>query len=242
MIGRADEDVVDVEQESAAGAARDLAQEIGLGECAFGEDDVGRGVFEQDRPPQRGLHLVDMVHDASEGFEGVGQGQEIVEEGALVGRPRQVLGNERRLEALRDRRQPLEMRLVQRPRRADRQADAVQRQRVTLADGVEAAMRRAARAHVVFRVDLEKPKLRARFHDRLEVLGLESDADAPAASDIDDRRWSCASPRPRCSTGWRLRLRWRAAACYIGRLASFALRVEIFSPTCNGRPDETKAV
>ena len=89
---------------------------------------------------------------------------------------------------LRDRRQPLEMRLVQRPRRADRQADAVQRQRVTLADGVEAAMRRAARAHVVFRVDLEKSKLRARFHDRLEMLGLESDADARRAG------------RPRIST------------------------------------------
>src|SRR5271154_7101400 len=54
----------------------------------------------------------------------------------------------------------------------------MQRQRVTLADGVEAAMRRAARAHVVFRVDLEEPKLRPGFENGLEMLRLESDADA----------------------------------------------------------------
>ena len=39
-------------------------------------------------------------------------------------------------------------------------------------------MRRAAGAHVVFRVDFEKPKLGTRVDDRLEMLGLESDADA----------------------------------------------------------------
>src|SRR5271168_5009280 len=38
-------------------------------------------------------------------------------------------------------------------------------------------MRRAARAHVVLRVDFEKTKLWPRFDDRLEMLGLETDAD-----------------------------------------------------------------
>ncbi len=70
---------------------------------------------------------------------------------------------------------------VERPGRADRQADAVQRQRIKLADRVEAAMRRAARAHIVFRVDFEKPKLWTRLDDRLEMLGLEPDADARRA-------------------------------------------------------------
>ena len=69
VIGRADEDVVDVEQKAAAGAPRDLAQEIGFRERAFGEHDIGRGIFEQDGPAKRVLRLVDMVGDPSERFE-----------------------------------------------------------------------------------------------------------------------------------------------------------------------------
>ena len=42
-------------------------------------------------------------------------------------------------------------------------------------------MRRAAGAHVVFRVDFEKPKPWTRVDDRLEMLGLESDADGSSA-------------------------------------------------------------
>ena len=95
-----------------------------------------------------------------------------------MGRPGEVLGHERRLKALGDRGEPLKMSAVERPGRADREADAVQRQRIELADRIEAAMRRAARAHIVLRVDLEKPKLRTRVEDRLEMLGLEADADA----------------------------------------------------------------
>jgi hypothetical protein len=68
-----------------------------------------------------------MVGDPDERLEGVGEGQEIVEERPIVGRPGEVLGNQRRFEAPRDRSEPPEMRLVERPGRADRQADAVQR-------------------------------------------------------------------------------------------------------------------
>ena len=89
-----------------------------------------------------------------------------------------MLGDQDGLKALGDRREPLKMRAIERSRRADRQADAVQRKRVALADRVEPAMRRAARAHVVFRVDFEKPKLRTRFDDRVEMLRLETHADA----------------------------------------------------------------
>ncbi len=97
-----------------------------------------------------------------------------------MGRPCEVLGNEGRLKAPGDRREPLKMGAVEGTGRADRQANPVQRQRVKLADRVEAAMRRAAGAHVVFRVDFEKPKLGPRVDDRLEMLGFESDADAAA--------------------------------------------------------------
>ena len=42
-------------------------------------------------------------------------------------------------------------------------------------------MRGAARAHIVLRVDLEKPKFRTRVEDRLEMLGLEAYSDASGA-------------------------------------------------------------
>ena len=50
-------------------------------------------------------------------------------------------------------------------------------------------MRGAARAHIVLRVDLEKPKFRTRVEDRLEMLGLEADSDASGAGRLKER-WS----------------------------------------------------
>src|SRR5271155_2636616 len=60
----------------------------------------------------------------------------------------------------------------------------MQGQRIALPDGVEAAMRRAAGAHVVLRVDFEKSEPGTRVDDRLEMLGLEPDADARRAKPL----------------------------------------------------------
>src|SRR5215475_13069771 len=111
-----------------------------------------------------------------------------------------MLRNQRRFKPLGDRRQPFEMRLIERAGRADRQADAVQREGIALADGVEPAMRRAARAHVVFRVDFEKPKLWRRVDDRLEMLRLETDAhirrgEAPLETTIRVGHWGFSKSR-----------------------------------------------
>jgi hypothetical protein len=122
-----------------------------------------------------------MLRDTGDRLVRVGQGEKIVEERAFVGRPGEMLGNQNRLKALGDRREPLQMRPVERSGRADRQANPVERQRVALANGVDAAMRRAAGAHVILRVDFEKPKLRTGVDNRLEMLGLEPDAHARRA-------------------------------------------------------------
>ncbi len=248
MIGRADEHVADVEQKAAAGAARDLAQKIRLRPGAFGEDDIGGRIFEQDRATKRGLRLVDMLRHKRERLVRIGQGEEIVEERALVRRPGEVLGNEGRLEAPGDCGESLQMGAVERPGRADRQADAVQGQGVALPDRVEAAVRRAAGAHVVFRVDFEKPKLWPRFDDRLEMLGLEPDADGSSA-------------KPPCKPAWRTRVRdghgflqglvrdGTVLATSLARQgvlhrASRVIRasMKIFLRICNGRRNEAKPV
>src|SRR5258708_5335682 len=70
----------------------------------------------------------------------------------------------------------LKMVLIERPIGTDRQPDAVQRQRVLLANGRQITVRRAARAHVIFRMNLEEADVRPGLDDRAIVLGLKADA------------------------------------------------------------------
>jgi hypothetical protein len=49
---------------------------------------------------------------------------------------------------------------------------------MAFADRLEIAMRRRARAHVLFAVDLEEADVGQRFNNRAIVLGLEADAGA----------------------------------------------------------------
>jgi hypothetical protein len=188
VIGRGDDDVVDVEQQAAAGAAGDLGEEVGLGHHAFREEDVGRRIFEQHASPDRLLRLVDVVANRLEGLFRIGQRQQIVEEALVVGRPGEMFGEQARLIACGEPGEPLQMRFVERPRRADREADAVQRQRIARADRLEPAVRRAAVAHVIFRMNLEKSEVGSLREDRVDMLGLEADARAGGQGRGDARR------------------------------------------------------
>ena len=67
---------------------------------------------------------------------------------------------------------------VERLRRADGEADAMQRQRVGLAQKAQLRMRDAARAHVVLGMDFEKAERLALRRDGGEMLRLEADAGA----------------------------------------------------------------
>src|SRR5271166_2463615 len=174
VVGSRHEDVVDVEQEAAAGAARDGADEIRLAHCRFPEQDIGRRIFEQQRSADRLLHFVDMVAHRRERRFGVGQRKQVVEIYVLVRRPGQMLGDERGLVATNKVGETGKMRLVQGLRGADRHAHAMQRKGMVAADGFERAMRRAAAAHVVLGVNLEKAARLPPRDDRLQVLGLEA--------------------------------------------------------------------
>ena len=137
-------------------APDDLRDEVDLAQRAFGECEVGGGILQKHLPADRLLHLVDMVGDAGERFFRVGNGQKIVQVGRVVRRPGEVLRKQSRLVTLVQRLQPVQMLSVERAVRADRETDAVQRDRIELADGFEVTVRRAARAHVVLGVDLEE--------------------------------------------------------------------------------------
>ena len=125
---------------------------------------------------ERLLHLVYMIGDTSERCRRVGKRQQIVEIGRAVGRPGQMFGNQRRLIAVDEGLEPLEMRFVERLRAADRHAHAVERNRVVLADLVKRSMGRTAGAHVVFGVDFKEAISLPFGQDRLQMFVLEASA------------------------------------------------------------------
>src|SRR5215467_496930 len=87
-----------------------------------------------------------------------------------------MLGNQRRLIAIDERLEPLEMRFVKRLRAADRHANAVERKRVVLADLAKRRMRRTAGAHVVFGVDFKETITLPVGQDRRQMFVLEARA------------------------------------------------------------------
>ena len=103
-------------------------------------------------------------------------------------------------------------------------------------------MRRAAPAHVVFRMDFEKPKFGTRVDDRLEMLGLEPDADAWRA-----KRLGRAMIRDGHGFLQGLVSRWDGIGDFaraLGHVTSASIRAssKIFPRICNGRRNETKPV
>jgi hypothetical protein len=72
--------------------------------------------------------------------------------------------------------QPLEMCLIEPLRAADRYANAMERNRVILADLVKRSMGRTAGTHVVFGVDFKEPISLPVGQDRLQMLVLEARA------------------------------------------------------------------
>ncbi len=178
MIGGGDVQVVHVQQQAAAGAPHQRRQEGGLGHRRMVEGDIGRGVLHQDAPAEHVLHLRDMVGDVRERSLGIGQRQQVVQELAAMARPGEMLADQPGLVAFDEGLQAAQMIRVQRCRAADRQPDPVQRERIGLPDGLQIAVRRPARAHVVLGMDLEPADVGPVGQDSVVVPGLQADAGA----------------------------------------------------------------
>lgn len=100
VVKGADVDVVDIQEDLAVGALGDLAQEVPFGEFAFGESDVARDIFEQDLASEGILDLLDARDDVADGFFGVGEREKVVAVVSTECAPAQVIRDPRRLEAL----------------------------------------------------------------------------------------------------------------------------------------------
>src|SRR5260370_41782788 len=96
-----------------------------------------------------------------------------------MGRPGQMLGNQRRLVAFNERTKAFEMGSIERLWTANRHTHSVQRNRMVATDTFERMMRRTAGAHVIFGMNLEKAIPPAFGEDGRQVLMLEARACKP---------------------------------------------------------------
>src|SRR5437868_14399472 len=92
--------------------------------------------------------------------------------------PGQVFGKRLGLIALDQLRESCKVLAVQRTFSANRQADAMQRQRILLADQSQEVMERAASDHVVFSVNFEETEVGPGTEHFTKVLGLEPQSGA----------------------------------------------------------------
>src|SRR5574340_785578 len=174
VVAGAHIDVVDVEQDTAPGAPGDCGEELPLRKGGVLVAQIGRGVFDQDAAPQMRLRSIHVATDDVERFFGQRQRQKITEVGATHEPPREVLRYEPRLEALYHAPDAVQMCRVEILRTAERESDAVQRERIIAADGVEIRECRAA-AHVVLRVYLEPRYIGPGIDDGMMMLKAQPD-------------------------------------------------------------------
>ena len=172
----ADMDVVDVDKQAAPGPFRRLDDERHLVHFPVRQNEVIGRILDQDRPPQRLLHLVDIVAQAVEARPAEARRQQVGEPQPVMRGPGDVFGNEPWIETLDQPAERLQMVRVEPFGPAEGHADAVQGQRITAAQVLENRGSRPAGDHVVFRMDLEPADIRPVPADGLGVLALEPDA------------------------------------------------------------------
>ena len=126
MILGADENVVDVAQDAAAGARRDRGHEFPFRNRRVSELHIGGRILNEDSAPERALHLIDMPANDNERLFRHRQRQEIGKISAAADAPGDVLGHQRRLDALGNLADALEMRQIKPLGGAERETDAVQ--------------------------------------------------------------------------------------------------------------------
>src|SRR6185312_1463545 len=123
------------------------------------------------------LHRVDARHDERQRLLAEGERQEVVRVAAARHAPAEVLRDKRRLEAPHQGRELCQVALVQRVRRSERHAHAVEAERPRGREALEPRERGAAGEEVVLAVDLEESQRGARIEDRRVVRRPQPDAD-----------------------------------------------------------------
>src|SRR5579859_1072902 len=91
VVGGADPDVVDVQQQIAASAPANLAKEGPFAHLVVGEGDVAGRVFQKDGAPQGGLDTIQIGADQVQRFFGIGHRKKVVGVEAFDAGPAEVI-------------------------------------------------------------------------------------------------------------------------------------------------------
>ena len=176
LIGGGDKHIVDIQQQATAGSAGNLSDEIGFAHGRVVELQIGRWIFQQNLAAEDFLHLIDMVADPVEGWLIIGDRQEVIVVAVVMGGPGKMFGYETRFIAFHNFFQPIQMCFVERLLTADRKSDTVNAEREILPDGAQSAMRCAAVAHIVFRVNFQKTDAVVVLQNCIHMLRFQTRA------------------------------------------------------------------
>ena len=175
-VAGADMDVVDVEQQGAAGAARDLGEELDLAPLVAVDRQVVRRVLQRRSVrPSASCTCGDVGADRGQRFAAARKGQQVGQVVRAAPRPGEMLGDQRRLDPPHQRGQAGQRLRIRRLGAGERQRDAVQRQRMDAADRFQPGQPRPAGDQVVLGMDLEPQARRPAGERLLEVVGLEAE-------------------------------------------------------------------
>ena len=119
-----------VTKEVTPGPVDKLAEKFDFGHGGGAETDIARRVLDQVTAAQAVLDLGKVITDRVQCLRVVGQRQQVVQILAVVGGPRQVAGDEDRINAVDQRPHALQMEMVDAAGAPDREADRVHRDRV----------------------------------------------------------------------------------------------------------------
>ena len=152
----------------------DGGQELPLGDGRVLELQIRRRILDQDSALEIRLRPIHVAAEQSERFLGHRQRQQVGQVVPVGIVPGQMLGHQAGLEALHGDADAFKVRGVESLGAAKRKTDAVQRQRIVAANGVEVGERLAA-THIVLGMDFEPRHLGARVDDDLVVLKAQPD-------------------------------------------------------------------
>src|SRR6516225_8836298 len=151
-------------------------------------------VFDQQPPPKRLLSLLDMAAEEIEALLGIGKRQQVVQISPGNRAPRQVLGDQHRLDALDQRLEAAEMTAIELRGAAQGQSDAVKADWVVTPE-IEKAVQGHLLGHVILGMHLEEAKLGPDRRDLRYMRRAQANTRAAA------RRRSMRS-HDRDSAGW----------------------------------------
>src|SRR5712691_3712339 len=132
-------------------------------------------VLDQQAPTERLLRLLDMAAEEAETLLGIGEWQQVVQVSAANRAPRQMLGDEHRLDAVDQRLEPNEMTAVELLGAAQGQGDPVKAHFIVTPQ-LEKPVHRHCLRHVILGMHFEEAEFWPRRRDLSRVLRTEADS------------------------------------------------------------------